>query len=370
MKRIFLIAGESSGDMHGANLIRALHAADPEIQCSGLGGVRMQEAGMELIYDLAGDGIMGFVEVLKKALPIRRLFLDTLERVRREKPDCIVLIDYPGFNIRFAKAVQPLGIPVVYYISPQVWAWKKKRLEVLAQVVRKMLVIFPFEEELYRDKGVDCVYVGHPLADQIAQYQRTNENPTEELVIGLLPGSREQEIRRIAPVMAEVGEGIQKEYPDAKFLIPCVSEVRAQQIRPFFSQLPVDIRIGGMYDVLSQSRCCLVASGTATIETALFGVPMGIVYRVNPISYWLARMLVNIRHIGMDNILAEREVAPEFIQHTATVSHILPFMLDIIKEGEKRNLMLADLQEIRHRLGGPGASERAAEQVLRVFGKD
>ena len=182
MKRIFLIAGESSGDMHGANLIRALHAADPEIQCSGLGGVRMQEAGMELVYDLAGDGIMGFVEVLKKALPIRRLFLDTLERVRREKPDCIVLIDYPGFNIRFAKSVKPLDIPVVYYISPQVWAWKKKRLEVLSQVVRKMLVIFPFEEDIYRDKGVDCVYVGHPLADQIAQYQRTNENPTEELV--------------------------------------------------------------------------------------------------------------------------------------------------------------------------------------------
>lgn len=367
MKRIFFIAGESSGDMHGANLIRALRAANPELQCSGLGGVRMQEAGMELVYDLAGDAIMGFVEVLKKALPIRRLFLDTLERVKRERPDCIVLIDYPGFNIRFAKAVKPLGIPVVYYISPQVWAWKKKRLEVLAQVVRKMLVIFPFEEDIYRDKGVDCVYVGHPLADQIAQYQKTHEHPTEELVIGLLPGSREQEIRRIGPVMAEVGEGIRQEYPDAKFMIPCVSEVRAQQLRPLFSKLPVDIRIGGMYDVLSRVHCCLVASGTATVETTLFGVPMGIMYRVNPISYYLARLLVRIRFIGMINILANREIVPEFIQHTATVEQILPFMLDIVKEGERRNQMLSDLQEIRHRLGGPGASERAAEQVLRVL---
>ncbi|HDP35572.1 MAG TPA: lipid-A-disaccharide synthase, partial [Candidatus Hydrogenedentes bacterium] len=170
MKRIFFIAGESSGDMHGANLIRALRACAPDIHCEGLGGARMADAGMELFYDLAGDGIMGFVEVLKKALPIRRLFLDTLERLRRNPPDCLVLIDYPGFNIRVAKAAHALGIPVVYYISPQVWAWKKKRMDTLARVVRKMLVIFPFEEELYRDKGVDCVYVGHPLADQIAQY--------------------------------------------------------------------------------------------------------------------------------------------------------------------------------------------------------
>jgi len=370
VKRIFFIAGESSGDMHGANLIRALRAADPEIKCSGLGGVRMQEAGMDMVYDLAGDAIMGFVEVLKKALPIRRLFLDTLEQVKREKPDCIVLIDYPGFNIRFAKAVKPLGIPVVYYISPQVWAWKKKRLDILAQVVRKMLVIFPFEEDIYRDKGVDCIYVGHPLADQIAQYQKAHDRPTEELVIGLLPGSREQEIRRIAPVMAEVGEGIRKEYPAVKFMIPCVNETRAEQIRPVFRNFSVDIRIGGMYDVLSCAHCCLVASGTATVETTLFGVPMGIVYRVNPISYWLARLLVRIRFIGMVNILAGREIVPEFIQHTATVEEILPFMLDIIKNGERRKRMLFDLQEIRHRLGGPGASERAAEQVLRVLGKN
>lgn len=368
MKRIFFIAGESSGDMHGANLIRALHDADPDIKCAGLGGVRMAEAGMELVYDLAGDAIMGFVEVLKKALPIRRLFLSTQEQLRRDPPDCLVLIDYPGFNIRFAKAAHKLGIPVVYYIGPQVWAWKKKRLDTIAQVVRKMLVIFPFEEELYRDKGVDCAYVGHPLADQIAQYTSLKQ-ANADLIIGLLPGSREQEIRRIVPVMAEVGAGIQKEYPAVRFMVPCVNETRAQQARALFGGLPVDLRIGGMYDVLSQSRCCLVASGTATIETALFGVPMGIVYRVNPISYYLARMLVNIRHIGMVNILAGREIAPEFIQHTATVEMILPFMLDIIKDGERRTRMLADLHEIRERLGGTGASERAAEQILRLLEK-
>lgn len=366
MKRVFLVAGESSGDMHGANLVRALRAADPELQCAGLGGARMAEAGMKLEYDLAGDAIMGFAEVLKKALPIRRLFLDTAARLRAQPPDCLVLIDYPGFNIRLAAAVHKLGIPIVYYISPQVWAWKRKRLDTLARLVHKMLVIFPFEEELYRDKGVDCIYVGHPLADQLASYQPPPTAHTG-LTIGLMPGSREQEIRRIAPLMAEVGAGIRKTHPDVRFLAPCVSESRATQVRAVMGALPAEIIVGGMYDVLAQSRCCLVASGTATIETALFGVPLGIVYRMNPVNFYLARLLVHVRHIGMVNILAEREIAPEFIQHKATVERILPFMLDIIEDGDRRNRMLADLAEIKARLGGPGASRRAAEQILRVI---
>jgi len=187
------------------------------------------------------------------------------------------------------------------------------------------------------------------------------------LTIGLLPGSREQEIRRIAPVMAGVGAGILKEHPDARFVVPCVNEARARQVQTLIGDLPVDILIGGMHDALSISRCCLVASGTATIEATLFGVPMAIVYKVNPFSYYLARLLVRIRHIGMVNILAEREIAPEFIQHTATVDNILPFMLEIIEDGERRRRMIEDLREIRNRLGGPGASERAAAQILRLL---
>ena len=369
MKHVFFIAGESSGDMHGANLIRALRLADPTIRCAGLGGRRMAEAGMELIHDLAGDAIMGFVEVLKRVLPLRRLFLDTVAQLQKNPPDCLVLIDYPGFNIRLARAAYDLGIPIVYYISPQVWAWKKKRIDVLARLVRKMLVIFPFEEALYRDKGVDCVYVGHPLVDELATYQPP---PFDEkmLTIGLLPGSREQEIRRIAPVMRAVAEGIRDTHPDARFMIPCVSESRAEQVRAIMNPLDVEIRVGGMYEVLSRARCCLVASGTATVETTLFGVPMGIVYRVNPISYYLARLIVHVRHIGMVNILAEREVAPEFIQGDATVKRILPFMLDIIEDGERRDRMLTDLREIKKRFGASGASQRAAEQILQVLNKD
>jgi len=365
MKHIFFIAGEASGDMHGAHLIQALREAAPGIRCSGLGGRRMEQAGMELVHDLAGEAIMGFVEVLRKALPLRRLFLDTVERVRRERPDCVVLIDYPGFNLRFARAVHAMGIPVVYYISPQVWAWKQKRIHTLAQVVTKMLVIFPFEEDLYRDKGVDCTYVGNPLLDEVAGYTRTEQRP-EELVVGLLPGSRSQEIERIAPVMAEVGAALLKDYPQLRLLTPCLTPDRAAQIRRSMGGLSVEIITGGMHDVLARARCCLVASGTATLETALFEVPMCIVYRLNPITYWLAKLLVHIRFIGIVNILAGRMLVPELIQQDAVAERILPVMKDLLEDTETRRRMVRDLRELKQRLGPPGASARAAAEILKV----
>ena len=366
MKHLFFIAGEASGDMHGANLIQALREAEPEIRCSGLGGQRMAGAGMELLYDLAGDAIMGFVEVLRKGRFLRRLFLDTVAKVHEERPDCVILIDYPGFNIRFAEAIHALGIPIVYYISPQVWAWKRGRLDRLARLVTRMLVIFPFEEALYRDKGVDCVYVGHPLLDEIDKYCAMKA-PAEAMQVALLPGSRAQEIQRIAPILAEVARDLLVLHPGARFLSPCISEVRAEQAREFLGTLPVEFLVGGMYDVLSRARCALVASGTATLETALFGVPMCIVYRVNPISYWLARALVHIRFIGIVNILAEREIVPEFIQGRATANKITPVLQALIEETETRHHMLADFQELKRRLGGPGASRRAAGEILRIF---
>lgn len=368
MKHVFLIAGEPSGDMHGAHLVQALLASDPDLVCSGLGGRRMEQAGMVLHYDLASEAIMGFVEVLRKALPLRRLFLDTLDRVRRERPDCVVLIDYPGFNLRFAKAVHALGIPVVYYISPQIWAWKRKRLDTLARVVSRMLVILPFEEEIYRDKGVHCVYVGNPLMDEIAQFQRP-QRKDDEMIVGLLPGSRSQEIERLAPVMAETGAALLQTHPGIRFFTPCLNEARAEQIRSAMNGLPVEILVGGMHEVLSRARCCLVASGTATLETALFETPMCIVYRVNPLSYRLARLLVHVRFIGLVNILLGREAVPELIQHDAISAKILPIMAELIEDTDRRRRMLLDLQELKRRLGPAGASRRAAEEILSLINK-
>lgn len=362
---MFFSAGESSGDLHGANLIRALRQSDPGLTCEGLGGVRMAEAGMMLRHDLASQAIMGFAEVVKSFPEIRRLFLDTVEYVVQSKPDCLVLIDYPGFNIRLARRAKAAGIHVVYYISPQVWAWKKKRIHTIAKAVDKMLVILPFEEALYRDIGVDCTYVGHPLMDQIDTTAITGEF-RGEMEIGVLPGSREQEIRRLMTTMIDVARGIRAKHPEARFIAPCVDAARERQVRALAGDFPLETVIGKVYEVLDAARFCLVASGTATLETALFGVPMAILYKTSPLNYWIARRLVKLDHIGLANILAGRGIVPEFIQHNACFQKVLPVALELIEDTARRKQMLEDLADLRNTLGGPGASMRAAAEILAV----
>lgn len=367
MSSLFFVAGESSGDMHGAHLIQALRRSAPGLTCEGLGGGAMAEAGMTLRHDLAGQAIMGFTEVVKHYPAIRRLFHETVAHLRAHRPDALVLIDYPGFNLRLAEKAHALGIPVIYYISPQVWAWKQKRMVTIARCVRKMLVIFPFEEALYREAGVDCAYVGHPLLDRIpeaAAPAALGERP----LIGLMPGSREQEVARLMGTMIAVGKGIRERYPRARFVTPCVNERRAAQVRNLAEGFPLELCVGGMYDVLRAARFCLVASGTATLETALFGVPMGIVYRVSPLTYWLARRLVRIEHIGIVNILAGRCIAPEFVQGDARPEKILPAALEIIADSPRRAQMLDDFRGVRALLGAGGASDRAASEILRFLG--
>ena len=366
MSRLFFVAGESSGDQHAAGLIAALREQRPGLECEGLGGVQMAEAGMHLRHDLAGEAIMGFVEVARRFPGIRRLFLDTVAHLRATRPDALVLVDYPGFNLRLAKAVQALGIPVIYYISPQVWAWKKDRLRTIAQTVRKMLVIFPFEEDFYLEAGVDATYVGHPLVDHIAAYTPREALPGDPL-IGLLPGSRAQEIDRLLPRMLDTARRLRHDFPHARFATPAVSAARAEQVARIAHGFPLLVREGGMYEVLGSARFALVASGTATLQTALFRVPMCIVYRVNPMTYWLARRLVDIEHIGMVNILAQRRLAPEFIQHEATPQALLGAARTLIEDTPERHAMLQGFDEVRARLGDGGASQRAAREILTLL---
>tara|TARA_R110001592_G_scaffold244008_3_gene505278 strand:+ start:583 stop:1701 length:1119 start_codon:yes stop_codon:yes gene_type:complete len=366
VKTIYFVAGEESGDIHGANLIRALQAEMESVHCEGLGGQRMAAAGMTLHYDLAGDAIMGFTEVVKKFSAIRQLFLKTVDQIAGARPDALVLIDYPGFNIRLAKRVHALGIPIIYYVSPQVWAWKKKRIHTLARYVDKMLVIFPFEEALYEAVGLDCAYVGHPLLDHITHFAPPLVDEKAP-IIGLLPGSREQEIKRLLAPMIDIARGIQQTLPDARFIAPVVNEDRAAQAREIVKDFPLDIRVGGMYDTLSTARFCMVASGTATLETALFGVPMVIMYKVTPVTYWLARCLVDIRHIGIVNILAGREIVPEFIQGDIETERILPKALALINPTPERAQMLNDLQEVHAMLGDGGASAKAAREIINLI---
>ncbi len=365
MSSIFLVAGESSGDIHGANLVRALRELRPGWRMEGLGGRRMEAAGMALRHDLAGEGIMGFAEVLRHLLPIRRLFLDTVARLREERPAALVLIDYPGFNLRLAAEAKKLGIPVVYYVSPQVWAWKKRRIHTIARVVDKMLVIFPFEEDIYRAVGVPCAYVGHPLADHIGALPAMEAAGKEgEWLVGLLPGSRGQEIRRIAPVMFETARAMLREHPGLRFAVPCVSRESAGLVRELAGGLPVEICVDGMRGVLSRARLCLVASGTATLETALYGVPMLILYKTSAVTYWIAKRVVKIPHIGIVNILAGRGIVPEFIQHEASAGKVLPDALRLLGDTPERRAMLGELEAVRERLGGGGASARAAREII------
>ncbi|NUM55439.1 MAG: lipid-A-disaccharide synthase [Candidatus Hydrogenedentes bacterium] len=366
MPRIFLSAGESSGDMHGANLIRALRELDPNIECIGYGGPRMAAAGMTLHQDLASQAIMGFAEVVKHLSYFRELYRRTVTEFEYQSPDCLVVIDYPGFNMQIMKRANLLGIPVVWYISPQVWAWKKGRIFVIARNARKVLVILPFEEPIYKRFGVDCTYVGHPLLDQIESTEIRGMF-AGSMVIVLMPGSRAQEIARHMQTMIDVARGIREKYPDARFVTPCVDEEREAQVKELAGGFALETTTGNTYELLNAARFCLVASGTATVETTLFNVPMIVMYKTSPLTYLLARLLVRVPHIGMVNLLAGKRIVPEFIQSEATVNRILPEALELIADGPRRDQMLADLHAVRDKIGGPGASKRAAEQVLAVM---
>ena len=366
MPRLFFVAGEESGDIHGANVIRALDEQCPDLVCEGLGGQHMAEAGMTLCHDLANEGIMGFLEVVKHYPAIRRLFHDTLDHINADKPDAVVLIDYPGFNIRLAKALLGTGIPIIYYISPQVWAWKKGRLKTLAQCVDHMMVIFPFEVELYEAVGVPCTYVGHPLLDHIEGVEAGPSLGGDPLV-GLLPGSRAQEIERLMVPMLEVAQGVLEEMPKARFVIPCVNEARAEQVRALVGDFPAKVLVGGMDQVLSQARACLVTSGTATLQTALFGVPMCILYKTSTMTYMMAKAVVDIEYIGIVNILADRCIVPEFIQQDVRSNKILPQFLPLLTDSPERTRMLHDLHGVRDDLGSGGASHTAARVILDVL---
>lgn len=365
MTRLFFVAGESSGDIHGAHVIEALRGADRSVECEGLGGRRMARAGMMLRFDLAGRAIMGFTEVVRSLGLIRRVFRDTVRRLKESRPDALILIDYPGFNIELAKRASALGIPVVYYISPQVWAWKKKRIHTIARTAAKVLVILPFEKALYEEVGANCVYVGHPLLDHIATMNLEGRYAGRQIV-GMLPGSREQEVQRLMGPMTAIAKELSRQRPELSFVVPCVDAAREAQVKALAGGFPFETSVGGTYEVLSAARFCLVASGTATLETALFGVPMAIVYRVSPVTYYLARRLVRIEHIGLVNILAGREIVPEYIQDAIRSELVVPTALRLLDDTPERSRMVADLEEVRLKLGGGGASERAAHEILEV----
>ncbi len=364
----FIISGEASGDMHGANLVSELNKIQPDAKIKGWGGDKMAAQGVEITKHYKDLAFMGFAEVILNLKTILGNFKTCKKEILDYKPDAVILIDYPGFNLRMAEYIHSLNIPVFYYISPTVWAWKKNRVEKIKKYVDKMFVILPFEKPFYEECGYEVEFVGNPLLDEIARFKQAHvssdfkhlHNLPDKPIIALLPGSRTQEIKTKLPVMLSVVE----HYQDYHFVIggaPSQDEKLYHEICKGIDS--VSIVFGETYPLLMNSHAGLITSGTATLETALFKVPQVVCYRANPISYRIAKMLVNIKFISLVNLIMDKEVVKELIQQDLSNKSVNEELKRII-EGEKRQQILSDYELLIEKLGGVGASKNTADKIV------
>jgi len=371
-KSVMIIAGEVSGDLHGANLVRAVRRQNASVRFFGIGGDRMADAGVRLHQHIHEMSFLGFVEVVRHLPFIRRVFRTMNALLDSEKPDLVILVDYPGFNLRFARDVKKRNIPLCYYISPQVWAWGRGRVKEMAELVDRMIVILPFEEEIYRDAGMDVHFVGHPLKDAIQVdmektpfFKETGLDPDKK-TIGMLPGSRRQEVQRLLPPMMEAFRSIRRAIPGIQAVIgmsPALDAAEYEAIARRATDRPA-MAAKHTYEVMAHSDALMVASGTATLEAALIGTPLVVLYKMSPLSYLMGRYLVKIRFISLINIIAGRQVVTELIQDRVTPGRIAEHMIPLLTDDKQRKAMRRELESVSGLLGEAGASGRAADLVL------
>ncbi|HEX7574343.1 MAG TPA: lipid-A-disaccharide synthase [Bacteroidota bacterium] len=368
--RVLMVAGEASGDLHGSSVVRALKILSPSVDVAGVGGERMRREGMELIRDIADLGFMGFVEVVRNLGTIRDLKRMLIGELERRRPDVVVLIDYPGFNLRFAREAKSRGIPVLYYISPQVWAWHRGRVKKMRSLVDRMKVVFPFEVDIYRNEGIDVEFVGHPLAEHIgtsctrAEFFRRNGLDPSKKLLGLFPGSRRQEIERILPVISRAAE-LLCGGRDLQVAIGVAPNLGKEFVGRFTDAGSRAVMVeDGTYDLMAYADAAIVTSGTATLETGWFGTPMAVVYRTSPLTYFIGRLLVDVRSIGLVNIVAGKSIVPEFIQGAMTAGNLSKAVGRFLDDESLAASVRRELSVIREKLGGPGASERVARGIL------
>ena len=372
-RTVFIVTGEASGDLHGAELARALLKQQPDLRLFGMGGEKMAHAGVELIFDNRQLGVMGLVEVLGRWRSVLAAFGAVREVLERRAVDLVVLIDSPDFNLRVARMAKRLHLPTVYYIGPKVWAWRPGRLKTAKKWVDRMLVIFPFEERLYRDAGVPCEFVGNPLMDEISEMpdrkalRHRYGIPGDAVVIALLPGSRWMEVDRLLDVMAEAFKRIQTDVPSVIGLLPVAPSLSLSEIRQRLSDETIRLVEGDAPQVLACADFAIVASGTATLEAAVVGTPMVVVYKVSWLTALVGRLLVRIRDVGLVNIIAGRRVAPELLQSDATPEKIAEAVLDYLRNPVKMQEQKKALEEVRRELGPPGAARRAAAEILKIL---
>jgi len=374
-KKIMLVAGEVSGDLHGAHLVEAIQEIEPEIQFFGVGGEGLEKRGMKLLHHVHSLSVVGISEAFRKLRTALKILRELKEAMEQERPDLIILIDYPEFNLRLARIARKKRIPVLYYISPQIWAWRPGRVRSIAKLVRKMVVLFPFEVPLYEAAGVDVEWVGHPLLDIVRPslsreeaFEQFGIDP-EQKTIALLPGSRIEEVARLLPPLLDSTILLRKKMSELQFIIPLAPGISETNLHTILRDGPVPIRVvnGFGYDVMTLSDLIITASGTATLEAAILGKPMVIVYKVSSLSYWVARALIRVKHIGLVNLVAGKEIARELLQKDVNPERITKEALRLLKDPVLYGKTVESMAEVRQSLGEPGAANRAARIVLSLL---
>ncbi len=373
--RILIVAGEPSGDLHAASVVQELLRRAPHLSVEGIGGDKMRLAGVRL-HAHAGDlAVVGVVEVAYKLSALLRAYRSMVRLLRERHPDLLILVDFPDFNLLLASRAFRLGIPVLYFISPQVWAWRTGRIRAIAKHVRRLLVIFPFEEEFYRQRGIEVRYVGHPLLDRLSpapamdEARRRLELEHSATVVGLLPGSRIGELTRHLPLLLRATRRLMMDRPDLRVIIAAAEGLPLDLIGSYLKQEALSAKVvqGRTHEVMAASDLILVASGTATLEAAIIGTPMVIVYRLALVSWLVARLLIKVPHIGMVNLVAGKRVVPELVQFEATPERVADEARALLESPERRRRMQEQLNEVRDRLGPPGAVSRTVDAILELM---
>ena len=372
---VLIVAGEASADLHGSHLVTALKRLDPGLTFWGIGGPRLQEAGVRILFNSSDMAVVGLTEVVSRLATVTRAYLTLKTLLRKNRPVLLILMDYPDFNLRLACAAKQFRIPVLYYISPQVWAWRKGRVETIRRCVDRMAVILPFEKEFYRERGLHVEHVGHPLLEEIPT-DLDGEKVRTELglhqaspVLALLPGSRKEEVTNLLPVMIKAAERIRSRHARLKCLLPRASTIPPELIDGLLEETSLDVQViqGDVYRVLKACDLALVASGTATLEAAILETPMVIVYRVSSFSYWIGRRVISVPFIGLVNLVAGEEVVPELIQDDVTPERLAREAMDILDHDDRLRDMVRKLRALRETLGQGSASERTARIALEMM---
>lgn len=368
-QKILIVAGEASGDLLGAHLAKAILALEPNTTLIGMGGPQMQSAGVNIIIDANKLAVVGVWEILKHLGDIRSAMRTLKQLFKTDPPDLVIFIDYPGFNLRMAKQAKRSGIKVLYYVSPQIWAWRYGRIKKIKKYIDRMAVLFAFEEKLYQKENMPVSFVGHPLVDIAIPTLTPNEVAiqlqldTQKPIIALFPGSRHSEITRLMPVIVSAVELIKAQLPAAQFVLPLASSLSREDLRDYL--IPeIQVVENNTYNLLPLCNAAICASGTATLEIALQQVPLVIIYKVTPLSFWLGKRLIKTPFIGLCNIVAEEKVALELIQHDANATITAEEILRLITEPNHREKTLDKLAQVKLKLGGGGGSEKVARVAL------